>query len=81
MNVIVQEGQLVHIALHEPQARSDQQFSLSMLGHMLDMHYEGSELLVTRNRYGVVTDINIRFGNIEDATHFKLTHLWNGEDQ
>jgi len=80
MNVVVQDGNTVHMALHQ-QGIADQRFSLSMLGHMLDMHYEGSELQVTRDRYGVVTDINIRFSNIEDATHFRLTHLWNGEDQ
>ena len=74
-NVIVQYNEVVHIAIKNPQtlSMSDQEMSLTFLNQKLESFYNGAELTITRNQYNVITDISIRFNNIEDATHFKLT--------
>lgn len=77
MNVVVQHNEVIHIAMHEPKLDlADQEMAIALLTQMVDVNYEGAELTIQRNKYGTVTDISIRFSDIEDATHFKLTHMW-----
>ena len=79
MNEIVNHGEPVHISMKESLDTPDKELALNMLEQLLDITYHGAELLVDRDKYGALVDINIRFDNVEDATHFKLTHLWKKE--
>ena len=76
-NIIVQFNEIVHISIRNPQtlSSSEQEMALTFLNQKLEYQYENAELTVTRNKYNVITDISIRFSNIEDATHFKLTNV------
>lgn len=75
-NIIVQFNEIVHIAIRHSQilSQSEQEMALTFLNQKLDSFYDGAELTIVRDKYNVLTDISIRFSNIEDATHFKLTN-------
>ena len=64
--------------MHAPQTLNlaQQEMAIALLTQMVDVNYEGAELTIQRDKYGTVTDISIQFSDIEDATHFKLTHMW-----
>jgi len=81
MNVIVQRGETVHISMKTQLDTFEQDLALNLLEQLLDVDYQGAELVVSKDKYGTLTDINIRFDNVEDATRFKLTHLWTEEHE
>ena len=68
--------ELVHISLKTKLDFLDQEFALTILGQLLDITYTNAKLIVERDKYGDLIDVNIQFDNVEDATHFKLTHSW-----
>jgi len=74
-NAIVQYNEIVHIAIKNPQvlSQSDQEMAITVLHQRLESYYDDVEMLITRNKYDILTDISIKFSNIEDATHFKLS--------
>jgi hypothetical protein len=77
MGVIVQNNEIVHIAIHG-QKESDisrRNMGLEILRQLLDNDYPGADLAFKQNKYGDVVDITIQFQNIEDATQFKLTYM------
>ena len=79
-NIIVQFNEVVHIAIKNPQtlSGSDQEMALTFLNQKIESFYNGAELTIIRNQFNVLTDISIRFDNIEDATHFKLSQPYIG---
>ena len=68
--------EFVHISVKNKWDTPEQEVALTMLGQLLDITYINAELIVERDRYGDLIDVNVRFDNVEDATHFKLTHVW-----
>ena len=77
MNVIVQNHEVVHIAIHG-QTNSDvsrRHMGLEILKQLLTNDYPDANLSFAQNKYGDMIDITILFPNVEEATQFKLTYM------
>lgn len=48
-----------------------------MLEQMIIETYQGATITKNYNSYGLLTDMYIKFDSMNDATHFKLSKLYN----
>ena len=68
--------ELIHLQIGDKLDTPEQELALKMLEQMLDTTYSNAELTIERDQYGDLVDVKIQFANLEDETHFKLSHLW-----
>lgn len=71
---MIQHTNIVYICNFQILSIAEQEIALYMLTQLLEVQYSNTVLKITRNKYYKITGIEIQFNNIEDATHFKLTH-------
>jgi hypothetical protein len=65
----------VTIHINERQRAADVQLGLFMLTQYIIETYTGAEITEHRDTYGNIVDVIIKFATVDDAAHFRLSHM------
>lgn len=68
---------IIHIKVDSSHIQKDMSLTTFMLEQMIIETYQGATITKSYNYYGLLTDMYIKFDSINDATHFKLSKLYN----
>ena len=68
---------IIHIKVDSDKVLPDEKFKTSMLEQLVYNTYTGAEVTTNHNKYGLLTDIWIKFQSPTDAIHFKLSSNFN----
>lgn len=68
------EDNIVHIEIDHTHMQKHEQLRWLMLEQMITATYDDVNVTKHTNQYGLLTDMWIRFGNPDDAMHFRLSY-------
>ena len=67
----------IHIKVDSSHIQKDIGLTTFMLEQMIIETYQGATVTKNYNSYGLLTDMYIKFTSVNDATHFKLSKMYN----
>lgn len=67
----------IHIKVDSDHIQKNEQFGAHFLEQMIVNTYHGAIVTKSTNKYGLLTDIWIKFQDPTDAIHFKLSRYHN----
>ena len=63
----------IKIPWEKPHKNSESETWITLIEQFLACNYKEYSLVITHNKYQQITDVTIKFANVEDATFFKMT--------
>lgn len=78
MQTTATDDTTIHIKLSKDLSQlRDENIALAILEQNVCSIYNDVTVTKNINKYGLLTDVFIKFNSVNDATHFKLTRMYN----